>query len=255
MAARSSGAARGERSSRGGGRRSSHAARVRSNRAGGRRSFRTGARPRREAKASSAGAPTPQSAPPQDERTLRVAFIPGVEPDAFRRRWHTVRERAELELIPIAVEEQFSVLEDGAADMVFARVDPEQPRAGSPFPTGLHAIPLWQERAVVVMSVDSELSLLEEITQQDLAGETVFPAERPGDEKQRIEIVETGIGATIMPMSLARHHHRRTVTHRPLVGAPPTQIALIWPRAADDDLRQEFAAVVRGRTARSSRGK
>lgn len=244
MAARSSRAGGGSQRSRSTSRRTG---------AGGRRSAASGSRPRREAK-TAAAPPEAPPAPPKDERTLRVAFIPGVEPDAFRRRWRTVPERAELELVPIMIVQQFSVLEDGTADMVFARVDLAQPNAGSPHSTPLHAIPLWDERTVVVVSIDNELSLLEEITDEDLAQEPMFPAERPGDEKQRIEIVETGIGAAIMPMSLARFHHRRTVTHRPLAGAPPTQIALIWPKAADDDLRQEFAAVVRGRTGRSSRG-
>ena len=56
-----------------------------------------------------------------------------------------------------------------------------------------------------------------------------------------------------MPLSLARLHHRKDAAARPLIDGEPTRIALAWPRAADDEVRQEFVGVVRGRTARSSR--
>lgn len=138
---------------------------------------------------------------------------------------------------------------DGRLDMVFARLPFDDARTGEVF-----AVPLWEERAVAVMSTESELSVADELTPEDLAGEHEFAAQETGDEKSRVEIVASGIGYTCMPMSLARSHHRKDVTYRPLAEAEPTVIALVWPRVADDPVRQEFVAVVRGRTARSSRG-
>ena len=82
---------------------------------------------------------------------------------------------------------------------------------------------------------------------------TEIPAEHADDAADRVAVVATGIGYTRMPLSLARLHHRKDAAARPLIDGEPTRIALAWPRAADDEVRQEFVGVVRGRTARSSR--
>ena len=66
-------------------------------------------------------------------------------------------------------------------------------------------------------------------------------------------MVATGVGYTRVPMSLGRLHHRKDAVLRPLVDADPTTLALVWPRADDDPVRQEFVGVVRGRTIRSTR--
>lgn len=177
--------------------------------------------------------------------TLRVGFVPGVEPDRFLRRWRTGTRPARLELLPVPASEQQRVLDDGEVDMCFLRL----PIASAE----LHAVPLWEERPVVVVGDENVLSLFEEISPADLEGETEIPAANPDDARDRVAVVATGAGYTLMPLSLARLHHRKDAVHRPLVGAEPTRIALAWPRNTDDDLRQEFVGVVRGRTARSSR--
>ena len=176
---------------------------------------------------------------------LRVGFVPGVEPDRFLRRWKTARRTAWLELVPIPLSRQGEALADGEVDMCFVRLplDAED----------LHVVPLWQERAAVVMGDEHVLSLLDEIGEEDLAGETEIPAEHADDAARRIAVAATGAGITRVPLSLARLHHRKDAVWRPLHDGEPTRIALAWPRAADDALRQEFVGVVRGRTARSSR--
>lgn len=176
---------------------------------------------------------------------LRVGFVPGVEPDRFVRRWRAGRRPAFLETIPVPASAQRSMLDQGEVDMCFVR-----------FPLqadDLHVIPLWEERPAVVMSADSTLSLYDELTATELVDETEIPAADLDDAAQRVEVVATGVGYTRLPLSLARLHHRKDVTHRPLTDAEPTRIALAWPREKDDDLRQEFVGVVRGRTTRSSR--
>lgn len=180
--------------------------------------------------------------------SLRVGFIPGVEPDVFARRWKSAPGRPPLELVPTPPESCVAALESGELHLVFARL-PWPKEAARP----VHAVPLWEEKPVAVVSIDNELSLYESLSAEVLAEHHCFAAERSGDEKDRIAIVATGIGYAPMPMSLARLHHRKDVTYRPLEGEPSTSIALVWLRDDDDELRQEFHAVVRGRTARSSR--
>jgi len=69
-----------------------------------------------------------------------------------------------------------------------------------------------------------------------------------------VEIVAAGTGHALLPQGVARLHHRRDVVAVPVTDAPATRIALVWRVERDDDDLQEFVAVVRGRTARSSRG-
>ncbi len=177
--------------------------------------------------------------------TLRIGFVPGVEPDRFLRRWKSGRRQAWLELVPVALSRQHAVLETGEVDMCFVRL-PLTDEA-------LHLVPLWEERAAIVVGTENVLSLLDEVGPEDLEGETEIPAAHADDAAERIAVAAAGVGFTRVPLSLARLHHRKDAVSRPLREAPPTRIALAWPRAADDPLHQEFVGVVRGRTARSSR--
>ncbi len=191
-----------------------------------------------------------------DTPALRVGFIPGVEPDVFARRWRTDPARCELELLPLEAQAPEEALASGAIDMVFARLPwRESSRGDAPVLAreDVHAVPLWEERPVAVVAKDNPLSLAEELTEADLEGEYEFSLEECGGAKGAVQTVAAGHGYAVMPMSLARLHARKDVTHRPLAERDGTRIALVWPKDADDDVRQEFQGVVRGRTARSSR--
>lgn len=176
---------------------------------------------------------------------LRVGFVPGVEPDRFVRRWRAGRRPAYLETVPVPLSTQREALERGEVDMCFVRLPLET--------EDLHLIPLWQERPVIVIGTEHVLSLYEELSETELAQETEIPAEGPDDAAARVAVAASGVGYTRLPLSLARLHHRKDVVHRPLTDADPTRIGLAWPRADDDELRQEFVGAVRGRTSRSSR--
>ena len=180
--------------------------------------------------------------------TLRVGFVPGVEPDRFLRRWKSGRRAAWLELVPVPLSRQAEALAEGEVDMCFVRL---------PLPADareqLHLVALWEERACVVVGDENLLSLHEDIVEADLAGETEIPGTHLDDAAERIAVAATGVGFTRVPLSLARLHHRKDAVSLPLRDGEPTRIALAWPRAADDEIRQEFVGVVRGRTVRSSR--
>ncbi len=63
----------------------------------------------------------------------------------------------------------------------------------------------------------------------------------------------TGVGIVLVPMSLARLHHRKDTTYRPVVDASTSTVALAWPTEATTPLVETFIGIVRGRTANSSR--
>jgi hypothetical protein len=72
--------------------------------------------------------------------------------------------------------------------------------------------------------------------------------------KEAFEVVASGTGMAIVPMSVARLHHRKDLVHRPVTDVAPTRIGLAWLVDNDDDRLDRFIGVVRGRRETSSRG-
>jgi DNA-binding transcriptional LysR family regulator len=126
---------------------------------------------------------------------------------------------------------------------------------------------LYAELPVAVASRDHLVAAADTVTLDDLADDQLVRPHASGwqpdadqrgwppmTEQEAIETVAAGTGVVIVPMSVARLHHRKDVVHREVTDLPPTTVALIWRRDRDDDVTQAFVGVVRGRTGRSSRG-
>lgn len=175
---------------------------------------------------------------------FRVAFVPGVTPDKWARIWGE-RMSDVLDLQPIDESAPLDVLRSGDADMCFARLPIDR--------EGLHLIPLYREVPVVVVSKEHVLSVLDEITTADLEAEITFSLEEL-TARQAVETVATGTGYIVLPMSVARIHHRKDVVARPLVDGEESQIGLAWLVANEDPRIEDFIGIVRGRSAQSSRG-
>ncbi|GLI27918.1 LysR family transcriptional regulator [Agromyces rhizosphaerae] len=175
---------------------------------------------------------------------LRLTYVEGVSPAKWLRAWADRRPDLPLEAARVPEAEQLAGVEAGDIDLAFVRL---------PVATdGLHAIPLWEEVAVVVAPKDHAIAAVDEVVLADLDDEPRAPVQ-PSPEGT-IELVAAGTGVAIVPHSIARLHHRRDVAAVPVTDAPTTRIALVWRVERDDDDIQEFVGVVRGRTARSSRG-
>jgi DNA-binding transcriptional LysR family regulator len=198
-----------------------------------------------------------------DQDAFRIAFVAGVSPDKWVRRWRERTPDSPLELDLVDDADQRTVLEDGRAAMSFVRLPVER--------DGLHLIPLYVEVPVVVLPKEHELTLLDELTLDDLAGEQLVtdPADLPGfaevttverlawpamGPRDAVEVVASGGAVAVLPMSVARLHHRKDVTTRPLVDGPESAVGLAWLRDNDDPRIDTFVGIVRGRTAQSSRG-
>lgn len=206
--------------------------------------------------------------PDQHPARLRVAFVPGVTPDKWARIWAERMPRVRLDLSPVEEAQQTAVLYDGSADMCFVRLPVDQ--------EGLHVIPLYSEVPVVVAPKEHFVEAADEVTVTDLADEHLLqdpdqvPEWRdvatevrdgtrvevpPITVKQAIETVAAGVGIVIVPMSVARLHHRKDVVHRPVTDVAESRIGLAWRRDLDDDRVETFIGIVRGRSANSSRGR
>jgi DNA-binding transcriptional LysR family regulator len=195
------------------------------------------------------------------QESLRIAFVPGVTPDKWARTWRQREPETPLELTLVEEPDQEAVLRDGRADMCFVRLPVDR--------DGLHLIPLYEELAVVVVPLEHPVAAYDEITLADLAGEqlvagdvegwaavaTATPLDFPEmTVKEAFEVVASGTGMAIVPMSVARLHHRKDLVHRPVTDVAPTRIGLAWLVDNDDDRLDRFIGVVRGRRETSSRG-
>ena len=137
------------------------------------------------------------------------------------------------------------VLRDGSADLSFVRLPVER--------EGLSVIPLYEEQPVVVAPKGHEISLFEEVALADLSPGDLPGRRGLGGPEMALQVVASGAGLVILPMSVARHFNVKDTVARKLTGAPATEIALAWPSDATDEVIEEFIGIVRGRTAASSR--
>ena len=201
-----------------------------------------------------------------EERRFRVGFVPGVTPDKWARAWARQMPRRPLELLPLTDQDGVALLHSGELRMCFVRLPVHR--------NGLHLIPLYDEQPVVVVSREHPVAAYGAIDVSELADEHLLqdpddvPAWRdvatevaegaryplpPMTLRQAVESVAAEAGILIVPMSLARLHHRKDVVHVPVTGVPVTQVGLAWPQGADDERIEAFIGVVRGRTVNSSR--
>ncbi|MFB6503131.1 MULTISPECIES: LysR family substrate-binding domain-containing protein [unclassified Streptomyces] len=199
----------------------------------------------------------------EETPSFRLAYVPGVTPAKWVRVWNERLPDVPLTLVGVSAAEAPDMLRDGAADAGLVRLPVDR--------TALSAIPLYTETTVVVVPKDHLVAAVDEIAVADLADEIVLhplddtldwerppgrPAnERPATTADAVALVAAGIGLLVVPQSLARLHHRKDLTYRPVTDAPASRVALSWPEGETTDLVEEFIGIVRGRTVNSTRGR
>jgi DNA-binding transcriptional LysR family regulator len=197
------------------------------------------------------------------EGEFRLAYAPGVTPAKWAGVWAERVRKVPLRLIQVPAAEAVPLLREGGAEAAFVRLPVDR--------EALHVIPLYTETTVVVVPKEHAVAAVDELELADLADEDVFeplddvlswsdrpgqPAfTRPGSTADAIELVASEAGVLLLPQSLARLHHRKDLTYRPVTDAPRSQIGLAWPENATSDLMEELIGIVRGRTPNSSRGR
>ncbi|BBZ53149.1 putative transcriptional regulator, LysR family protein [Mycolicibacterium phocaicum] len=199
---------------------------------------------------------------PSSSASLTLGYVPGGTPAKWARIWAERHPEAALILHPVSAADAADTLRAGGVDVALLRLPANT--------TGLAVISLYEETTVAVVSTDHVLTAADEITATDLDGEPIIVplddvvgwADAPGNAVEyrpettegAIELVATGMGALIVPQSLARLYHRKDLTYRPITDAPTCPVALAFPEGEQSELVEEFIGIVRGRKASSSRG-
>jgi DNA-binding transcriptional LysR family regulator len=195
--------------------------------------------------------------------SFKLAYVPGATPAKWVRTWGERVPGVPLVLVPVAAADAAGLLRARDADAALLRSPIDR--------DGLHAIPLYTETTVVVVPKDHLIAAADEVSTVDLADEVVLhplddtlewetrpgrPAvSRPETTADAMELVAAGVGVLVVPQSLARLHHRRDLTYRPVGDAPQSSVALSWPEEETTDLMEQFIGIVRGRTVNSTRGR
>lgn len=194
--------------------------------------------------------------------SLTLGYVPGGTPAKWARIWAERHPGVPLQLRAVAAADAADAVRAGVVDVALLRPLSD--------PAGLAVIPLYDETTVAVVPVDHHLSAADAITAADLDGEpTLVPLDdvlnwddapgspvkhRPETTEDAIELVAAGLGALIVPQSLARLYHRKDLTYRPIADAPTCPVALAFPEGTQSALVEEFIGIVRGRKPGSSRG-
>lgn len=193
--------------------------------------------------------------------SFRLGFAPGVNPAKWVSMWRDRRTET-LQLVPVDVLDDGARVRSGDVEAALVRLPVDR--------AGLDVIALYDEVPVVVVPLDHVITAVDEVSVDDLADEVLLHArddlleweerpgtparDRPATTADAVALVAAGIGVLVVPMSVARLHHRRDLTYRPLVDGPPSGIALVWKQYEVTELIEAFIGIVRGRTANSSRG-
>lgn len=205
----------------------------------------------------------PDDAPSTDRRSFRLAYAPGVTPAKWVGVWRDRLPDVDLVLVPVDALDGGAALRDDRADAGLLRM----PVTGD----DVSVIPLYTEVPVVVVGKEHAIGAFGEITAADLEDEVLLrplddclewpvlpgqPAkERPATTGDAVELVAAGVGVVVVPQSVARLHHRKDVTYRPVTDGPGSRVGLAWLEERSTDLVEEMVGIVRGRTANSSRGR
>jgi DNA-binding transcriptional LysR family regulator len=199
----------------------------------------------------------------EPDQVFRLAYVPGVTPAKWMRVWIDRMPDVPIELVPVESTSGAACIRDGLADVALLRLPLER--------DGLSVINLYTEASVVVVPKEHAIAAVDEVSVADLADETVLHPlddvldwarppgeeafERPATTEDAISHVASEVGVLVTPQSLARLHHRKDVTYRPVADAPQSQIGLVWLADNTTELIEDFVGIVRGRTANSSRGR
>jgi DNA-binding transcriptional LysR family regulator len=186
---------------------------------------------------------------------LTVGFMPGITVTAAVRALRAEHPGLEVRLLRTTWDDQVQVLRDGRADVGVVRLPIDS--------RGLRVVPLFEEPRVVVLPVGHPLAAKRSVSVADLAAEHLLQDPdavpewrdvalelRRGDHppvpplhsvEEKLELVASGAGICVIPLSTARFYTRPDVTALPVDDLAPNKVCLAWPATRRSTLIEAFA--------------
>ena len=178
------------------------------------------------------------------ESELRLTFVEGVNPSRWLDVWDARHPERQVSHERVGQPRQLRAVLAGEADVAIVRAAEADER--------LHRIVMFTEHTVALAEHDHPIGAFDELTLADLETETLLDVTGLSHKDAAIT-AKTGAGIALMPMSVARLYGGKGSTVRVVTDAPGHTVELVWLRERDDEDTQDFAGIVRGRKATSSR--
>lgn len=167
-------------------------------------------------------------------RRLVVAFSPGLRVSDAIRAFTGKYPDVEIDLIPLLWWEQDAPLRDGRAQVAYLR---------KPFnDNGIRTIHIGHEHKVACLPVTHPLADRESLSRADLADEPILDSRnrRTSSLDEKFELIASGHGIALVPLSLARTYQRPDLVHLNITDAPPVETCLAVTEDTTDELTQDF---------------
>jgi DNA-binding transcriptional LysR family regulator len=205
-------------------------------------------------------------------------FVRGTSPEKWAERWRTRHPGRPLTFEPLGefpLESTSGRAIIDAGGVLLVRAPSSTPPSNADSDSQLLAVRLYEEHLALLTFRGSEFEELDEVDDLALLGlhmlldyeghlatwpaptEWGDPSWRPTSASGAAELVATGLGSALMPLTLARHiakrREHRVVPLRDGLIHSPAAIYAVWRSDLDGPEQQELLGVLRGRTSRSSR--
>lgn len=191
----------------------------------------------------------------QDTPTLVVGFMPGITLTPATAAFAARHPDVSVRLLRTTWADQVEVLLDGRADIGVVRLPIDA--------HGLQVRPIFHEPRVVMLPVGHRLAGRTSLTVRDLAGEHLLQdpdavpewrevavemrdGARPATPvvhqvEEKLELVASGAGVCVLPMSTAAFYTRPDVVPLPVEDLGPNEVALAWVPTRRSPLVRDFA--------------
>jgi DNA-binding transcriptional LysR family regulator len=170
-------------------------------------------------------------------RRLAVAFSPGLHVSEAIRAFTARHPDVETDVVPAHWWEQDAPLRDGRAQVAFL---------WRPFDdSGLHTVPIRREPKVACMPAAHPLARRDRLTSADLDGERMLdvPTRRTSTLEEKFELIASGHGITLLPLSVARSYPRPDLVHLPVTDVPGVETCLAVLADRRDKPLRDFLAI------------
>ncbi|MFE3104530.1 LysR family substrate-binding domain-containing protein [Nocardia tengchongensis] len=167
-------------------------------------------------------------------RRLIIAFSAGLSVSEPIREFSTRHPDVETDIVPARWWEPDAPLRDGRAQIGYLR---------KPFDeTGMRVVPVGHDPRVACLPATHPLAAHRELTLADLDGERMLDPQkrRASSLEEKFELIASGFGLALVPLSVARAYVRPDLVHRPVTDAPASETCLVVPADQRGKLVREF---------------